>query len=58
MSRTAMIAPLDTIALRKQFSLLNAQGPLIALKSLSTLKHVRADTIVTMIIISNRHCVR
>jgi hypothetical protein len=58
MSRIAMIVPLDTIALRKLFSLLNAQGPLIALKSLSTLKHVREDTIVTMIIISNKHCVQ
>jgi hypothetical protein len=58
MNRTAMIAPLDTIALRKLFSLLNAQEPLIALKNQNTLKHVREDTIVTMIIISNRHCVR
>jgi hypothetical protein len=53
-----MIVPLDTTAHRKLFSLLNAQGPLIALKNLSTLKHVREDTIAMMIIISNRHCVR
>jgi hypothetical protein len=58
MSRTAMIALLDTIALRKLFSLLNAQEPLIALKNLSTLKHVREDTIATMKIINNRHYVR
>jgi hypothetical protein len=58
MSRTAMTAPLDTIALRKLFSLLNAQEPHIALKNLSTLKHVREDTIVMMIIINNRHYVQ
>jgi hypothetical protein len=58
MSRTAMIALLDTIALRKLFSLLNAQEPHIALKNQNTLKHVREDTIAMMIIISNRHYVR
>jgi hypothetical protein len=58
MSRTVMIAPLDSTALRKLFSLLNAQEPHIALKNLSTLKHVREDTIVMMIIINNRHYVQ
>jgi hypothetical protein len=54
MNRIVTIAPLDTIVLRKPFNLLNAQGPLTALKNLSTSKHVKEDTIVTMIIINSR----
>jgi len=53
-----MIVPRDTIALRKLFSLLNAQGQLIVLKNQSTSKHVKEDTIVTMRIINSRQYVQ
>jgi len=53
-----MIVPRDSIALRKLFSLLNAQGQLIVLKNLSTSKHVKEGTIVTMRIINSRQYVQ
>lgn len=56
LNRIAMIAQLDTIALRKLFSQLNAQEPPIAQKNQSTSKHVKEVITVTMKIINSRHC--